>query len=227
MSDEICAADPNDTRCSCYNIINRDCDANPNIPGCKENNEWRDSLVGVIPDNEEFADQKALAVREIQSRYHCNDRACGEDKYLPPEYYDLIAVGRCDFQLNICASDVNVGESINTKYFRDCSINDVEFQDLDSVYVQDVNVQSILGLRTGENAALVAAKNKQLQLELRAKEREADAERQAAAETEQTEQLERIESIEEEYERKKENRKRLMLILLAMAVLIVIVILNV
>ena len=64
MSEEICSANPNDTRCSCYNIINRDCDANPDIPGCKESNAWRDSLVDAIPDKEEFKGQKDIAVRE-------------------------------------------------------------------------------------------------------------------------------------------------------------------
>jgi hypothetical protein len=227
MSEEICSANPNDTRCSCYNIINRDCDANPDIPGCKESNAWRDSLVDAIPDKEEFKGQKDIAVREIQSRYHCGNRACSDDKYLPPEYYDLIDVGRCDFQLNICASDVNVGESIDTKYFRDCSINEVAFQDLDSVYAQDVSVQAILGLRTGENAALIAAKNKKLQLEIRADEREKEAERQASADAGQLARLDAIEEVRQAQQEKKENRNRLILILAAVAILLVLAILNV
>lgn len=224
--EEHCANNPNDNWCSCYNIINRDCEANPTIPGCKENIEWRESLIGVIPDKQEFAQQKELAAREIQSRYHCDDRACGGDKYLPPEYYDLIAVGRCDFQLNICASEVLVGESVNSKYFRDCSINDVNFQDLDAVYAQDQAVQAILGLRTGENAALIAAKNKQLQLELRAADREAEADRQATAEAGYSAQAEAIENARDIYVEKKEKRKRLILILVAAAILIALAVMQ-
>lgn len=220
--EEYCANNPNDSWCSCYNIINRDCEASPNIPGCKENNEWRDQLVGVIPDKAEFAQQKELAIREMQSRYHCENRACSDDKYRPPEYFDLLDVGRCDFKINICASEVIVGDSVNSKYFRDCSINNMEFQDLDAVYAQDQGVQALLGLRTGENAALIAAKNKQLQLELRAAGREAEADRLAAAEAGYSNRLNAIESIEDAYLEKKEKRKRIILILIAIVIILVI-----
>jgi hypothetical protein len=152
---------------------------------------------------------------------------CGDDKYKPPDYQDLVNVGRCDFQLNVCASDVNVGESVNAKYFRDCSINEVEFQDLDSVYAQDQSVQAILGLRTGENAALIAAKNKRLQLQLRAEQREKQAQLDEAREAGDTERVKKLQEILDSYEDKKESKKIMLFIILAIAALLIIAILNI
>jgi len=222
-----CAANPNDPRCSCYNVMYKDCDLNPDIPGCKEGNEWKNSIVNVIPEGEAFDAQRNMASTEIALRYHCGDDVCGDDKYKPPDYQDLVNVGRCDFQLNMCASDVNVGESVNAKYFRDCSINEVEFQDLDSVYAQDQSVQAILGLRTGENAALIAAKNKRLQLQLRAEQREKQAQLDEAREAGDTERVEKLQEILDSYEDKKESKKRMLFIILAIATLLIIAILNI
>jgi hypothetical protein len=226
MSKEICESNPNDPRCSCYNVVMKDCTANPNIPGCKEGNEWKNSLTSVIPGGASFDSARNLINIEAPARYYCEwVGACTDDKYKPPEYNDLLNTGRCTWKLNICASNVNVGESINAKFFRDCSINEVVFTDLDSVYAQDPSVQVLLGLRTGENAALIAAKNKKLQLELRAQGRIEEADRLAKLDEQETIRLEKLDKIRQEIENKNENKKRLLLVLLGAAVLISILIL--
>lgn len=226
IDDAGCEANPMDARCSCYNVLYKDCDANTTIPGCKEAVEWKNSVIDLIPTNSAFDSQRELASREISLRYHCASNVCSSNKYRPPVYQDVEGLGLCNFQLNICASDVNVGESINSKYFRDCSINQMDFVDLDSVYGQDQGVQALLGLRTGENAALIAAKNKQLQLALRAEEREAEANRQAELDAGVTDELNAIQAVSEEYERQKDTKMKFIIIGILFLLLVVVAILN-
>lgn len=226
MSKEICESNPNDPGCSCYNVVMKDCTANPDIPGCKEGNEWKNSLTSVIPEGTSFDSARRIINIEAPERYYCNwVGACTDDKYKPLEYDDLLNTGRCTWKLNMCASDVNVGESINANFFRDCSINEVVFTDLDSVYAQDPNVQVMLGLRTGENAALIAAKNKKLQLELRAQGRIEEADRLAKLDEQETIRLEKLDNIRQDIENKNENKKQLLLVLLGAAILISMLIL--
>ena len=226
MSKEICESNPNDPRCSCYNVVMRDCTTNPDIPGCKEGNEWKNSLTSVIPGGTSFDSARRIINIEAPDRYYCEwVGACTDDKYKPPEYNDLLNTGRCTWKLNMCASNVNVGESINAKFFRDCSINEVVFTYLDSVYAQDPSVQVMLGLRTGENAALIAAKNKKLQLELRAQGRIEEADRLAKLDEQETIRLEKLDKIRQDIENKNENKKRLLLVLLGAAILISMLIL--
>jgi uncharacterized membrane protein (DUF106 family) len=95
------------------------------------------------------------------------------------------------------------------------------------VYAQDQSVQAILGLRTGENAALIAAKNKRLQLQLRAEQREKQAQLDEAREAGDTERVKKLQEILDSYEDKKESKKIMLFIILAIAALLIIAILNI
>lgn len=227
MDEAGCIENPNDPRCSCYNVIFEDCDAKPNLPGCKEGKEWEKTILDSIPDHPKFGTQKALAAREIALRYHCGSDVCGDDKYKPPEYDDYVKLGRCDFKLDLCASDVQVGESINSKYFRDCTINNIKFTDLDSVYAQDQSVQAILGLRTSENASLIAAENKKYKLKLRAKDRRKKAQELADKMARHDEKLKRIEEIGITQQEQADKKRNLMLLGAGAGILLVVGILNV
>jgi len=119
----------------------------------------------------------------------------------------------------MCSSDVDVGESINSRFFRDCTIGEMGFTDLDSVYGLDSSVMYGGEIRTAENAAYVAAKNKQLQLEIRKEDREKEEERQAEQEILEIERLKKLEEIREEYE---ENRnKKILTIAFIIAIIII------
>ena len=227
MSSEICAADANNEDCSCYNIINRDCDAEPDIPGCKENIEWKDEILSAIPDKPAFANQKAMAERELKARYHCGGRACPHDKYRPPEYHELMNIGRCNLKLNICSSNVTTEESIAAKYFRDCSINNIVAENMDSVLALDEGAQALFGMRTAENAAHIAAKNKKLQLAIRANDREAAADRQATKDAGWAAHKDTLEDVKDMHQRDEENKNRILYILIAVGILMTILILNV
>lgn len=224
MDEAGCIENPNDPRCSCYNVILEDCNAKPNLPGCKEGKAWEKQILDVIPDTEKFSAQKSLAARELALRYHCTKDVCGDDKYKPPEYEDYKQLGRCDFNLNICASDVQVGETINSKYFRDCTIRNVDYSDLDAAYDQDPSVQAILGIRTAENASLIASENKKYKLKLRAEERRKKAEEAAIKAALESD---RIQQLEEDVTAQKDKRDTIMTVISGVSILLIIWILNV
>jgi hypothetical protein len=202
-----------------------ECQKTPELPGCKEGAEWKKSILDVIPQNEAFDSQRDLASRELELRYHCGPYVCGEGKYKPPDYQDLVNIGICDFQLDICASDVQVGQSVNSKYFRDCSLNEVKLTDLDAVYGLDPTVMSGEGIRTSENAAYIAARNKLLQLKLRRESRGEEEVYIAKKELEEEKQLKIDDELYEEQQ--KSRRIKLVGILAVVALIILIVILNI
>ncbi len=168
-----------------------------------------------------------MAERELKARYHCGGRACPHDKYRPPEYHDLAAIGRCNIKLNICSSNVTTEESIAAKYFRDCSINNIVAEDMDSVLALDEGAQALFGMRTSENAAYIAAKNKKLQLAIRANDREAAADRQATKDAGWAAHKDTLEDVKDMHQRDEENKNRLLYILIAVGILMTILILNV
>lgn len=224
LSMKFCEENPTDERCSCYNVMYADCEKTPDIPGCKEALAWKKSILDVIPANAAFDSQRELSAREIELRYHCGTEVCSKDKYKPPDYKDLESMGLCNFQLDICSSDVQVGESVNSKYFRDCSLNEMAFTDLDSVYGLDPSVMYGGDIRTAENAAYVAAKNKILQLKLKREQRAKEEEYRAKKELEEEKQL-KIQ--DDKYEEEtKSNRIKLVAALVVAALIILIVILN-
>jgi hypothetical protein len=223
-----CEADPYDPACSCYNVVKDKCTEYPDAPGCAEGNEWLKSLTDVIPAEPEFDSARSILTLEAPQRYHCNwVGACGEGKLKPQEYHDLMNTGRCEWKLNMCSSDVDVGESINSRFFRDCTIGEMGFTDLDSVYGLDSSVMYGGEIRTAENAAYVAAKNKQLQLEIRKEDREKAAERQAEQEILEIDRLKKVEEIREEYE---ENRNKKILtaaFIIAIIIIALVMIFNI
>jgi len=224
LSMKFCEGNPTDERCSCYNVMYADCEKTPDIPGCREANAWKSSILEVVPKNAAFDSQRELASREIDLRRHCGTEVCSKDKYRPPDYKDLENMGLCTFQLDICASDVQVGESMNAKYFRDCSLNETPFIDLDSVYGLDSSVMYGGEIRTAENAAFVAAKNKLLQLKLRREQRAEEEEYRAKEELEREKQIE----IQDEKDDEDTKKKRIMIVvgLAVLALIILVTILN-
>jgi len=223
-----CEANPNDPGCSCYNVVKGKCTENPDIPGCKEGNEWMNRLLEVIPDRSEFDNARRLIEIEAPDRFHCEwVNACGEDKFKPTEYNDLINVGKCTWKTNVCASDVKADSAIDTSFFRDCTITEVGFHDLDSVYAMDPSIQAILGLRTAENSSVVAARNKELKLELRAQDRQAYADAEAMRLAGVDAEVERIQRIGEAQEEKVRKQTQLLMVGVGVSILLVILILNI
>ena len=55
-----------DERCSCYNVIDRDCEEEPNIPGCKEGLKYVEDTLSNIPDT--GGPHKAVARLELMRK---------------------------------------------------------------------------------------------------------------------------------------------------------------
>lgn len=220
LSMKFCEENPTDDRCSCYNVMYADCEKTPDIPGCREANGWKNSILDLVPKNAAFDSQRELASRELDLRRHCGTEVCSGDKYRPPDYKDLQSIGLCSFQLDICASDVQVGETMESKYFRDCSLNETPFIDLDSVYGLDSSVMYGGEIRTAENAAYVAAKNKILQLKLRREQRAEEEEYRAKKELEKEKQ---IEIQDEKYDEDTKKKRIMIVVVLAVLALIILV----
>ena len=91
-----CAANPSDSFCSCYNVMNNVCESNSNAAGCAEKRNKFDKLVAGTPDGQ----------KQVWSGLEkCFGGVCsGAGKYLPPGH-DL----RCNSSVNVCVQNVEVG----------------------------------------------------------------------------------------------------------------------
>ena len=91
-----CAANPSDSFCSCYNVMNDVCKSNSNAAGCTEKRNKFDKLVAGTPDGQ----------KQVWSGLEkCFGGVCsGAGKYLPPGH-DL----RCNSSVNVCVQNVEVG----------------------------------------------------------------------------------------------------------------------
>ena len=91
-----CVANPSDSFCSCYNVMNNVCESNSNAAGCAEKRNKFDKLVAGTPDGQ----------KQVWSGLEkCFGGVCsGAGKYLPPGH-DL----RCNSSVNVCVQNVEVG----------------------------------------------------------------------------------------------------------------------
>ena len=125
VSEAYCANDENkmDERCSCYNVIERNCEEDPTIPGCKEGLKYVEDTLSNIPDT--GGPHKAVARLELMRRLYCPGKVCvGQDKFKPPVIDDLRKYSPCRFNLNICLQNTEVDTAVDTEVFSKCEINE-------------------------------------------------------------------------------------------------------
>lgn len=126
VDEEFCAKEENkmDDRCSCYNVIERDCENERDIPGCKESLEYVDSVMETIPNTQNNM-QRTIAYGQLMQRLYCTNQACaGDDKYKPPTLQDLKQYVPCGFNLNMCVQNTEIDSSLNTEIESECKINE-------------------------------------------------------------------------------------------------------
>lgn len=138
---EFCEQNPTDERCSCYNVVYLDCKKNLQMPGCDKAMEWVETTLEAVPDTQ--GPHKAVARLELMERLHCPARVCvGANKYKPKILDDLRGASPCSFKLDICLQDVNVGGSIDSEVFSECTQNknfigvdpwELEFDDTEQI----------------------------------------------------------------------------------------------
>ena len=125
VDEAFCAQDTNknDERCSCYNVIERDCEMERDIPGCKEAMKYVDDMISNIPDT--GGPHKSVARLELMQRLYCAGRVCvGTNKYKPEIIEDLRKASPCGFNLDICVQNTEIDTAVDTEVFNECKINE-------------------------------------------------------------------------------------------------------
>jgi hypothetical protein len=174
VDEAFCAVDENklDARCSCYNVIERDCETEPDIPGCKESLEYVNSVMDTIPNTENNM-QRTVAYGQLMQRLYCTNQVCaGEDKYKPPVLDELKEFTPCAFNLNMCVQNTEIDTALGTSVDSECKINEnwmgVDPWELD--FAED-EVEDIARLKEEHKDNITL---KKLEIEEAAKQREAE-----------------------------------------------------
>lgn len=152
---EFCKDNINDPRCSCYNVAVRGCDTDPSMVGCAEGKEWAEQVIKGIPISDKYDSQRRVATTELNARLHCAPGVCnGSDKYKPvTELQDLNMTTDCNYQIKICASEVDIGLMTDSTMFVDCQLNEPAKEYVNNMY-QNPNY------RDPKTSAIVAAEQK-------------------------------------------------------------------
>jgi len=152
---EFCKDNINDPRCSCYNVAVRGCDTDPSMAGCTEGREWADQVIKGIPISDKYDSQRKVATTELNARLHCAPGVCnGSDKYKPvTELQDLNMTTDCNYQIKICASEVDIGLMVDSTMFVECNLNEPAKEYVNNMY-QNPNY------RDPKTSAVVAAEQK-------------------------------------------------------------------
>ena len=135
---EFCKDNINDPRCSCYNVVVRGCDTDPSMAGCTEGREWADKVIQGIPISDKYDSQRSVATTELQ---------------------DLNMTTDCNYQIKICASEVDIGLMVDSTMFVECDLNEPAQEYVNNMY-RDPNY------RSPEMSAVVAAQQKIYRQEL-------------------------------------------------------------
>ena len=98
-----------DPWCSCYNVTNGVCDANPTAAGCAKKKQTFDKLVAATPSDQ----QNVWSGMEA-----CFGRVCtGTGIFMPPNVNQ-----NCDKSVNVCIQDIDIGSMTDSNITPVCDI---------------------------------------------------------------------------------------------------------
>jgi len=153
--------------CSCHNVTNGVCDANPTAAGCAKKKETFDKLVDATP-----SDQKDL----WSGMESCFGKVCVGDVFIPAN-----ANQNCDKSVNVCIQDITIGSLADSNMSAACTIN--AGGDGPSVSTPPTSSQESAQSELEEAKAAVARGDAGAQERLDAAEASLDAADDAAGET--------------------------------------------
>ena len=156
-----------DLWCSCHNVTNGVCDANPTAAGCAKKKETFDKLVDATP-----SDQKDL----WSGMESCFGKVCVGDVFIPAN-----ANQNCDKSVNVCIQDITIGSLADSNMSAACTIN--AGGDGPSVSTPPTSSQESAQSELEEAKAAVARGDAGAQERLDAAEASLDAADDAAGET--------------------------------------------
>ena len=110
ISAAFCEANPNDSFCSCYNVLKDKCDptSKTGVKGCAETSAYVD-LRNATPD-----DFKSV----WDGQRKCGSICVGANKYIPPGI-----TNGCKTTIQICAQDINVETASGSDIKASCELN--------------------------------------------------------------------------------------------------------
>ena len=110
ISEAFCEANPNDSFCSCYNVLKDKCDptSKSGVAGCSDTSAYVD-LRNATPD-----DFKSV----WDGQRKCGSICAGANKYIPPNN-----TAGCKTTIQICAQDINVETASGSDIQAKCELN--------------------------------------------------------------------------------------------------------
>ena len=110
ISEAFCEANPNDSFCSCYNVLKDKCDptSKTGVSGCSDTSAYVD-LRNATPD-----DFKNV----WDGQRKCGSICAGANKYIPPNN-----TAGCKTTIQICKQDINVGTASGSDIKASCELN--------------------------------------------------------------------------------------------------------
>ena len=156
-----------DPWCSCHNVTNGVCDANPTAAGCAKKKQTFDKLVDATP-----SDQKDL----WSGMESCFGKVCVGDVFIPAN-----ANQNCDKSVNVCIQDITIGSLADSNMSAACNID--SGGDGPSVSTPPTSSQESAQSELEEAKAAVARGDAGAQERLDAAEASLDAANDAAGET--------------------------------------------
>ena len=110
ISEAFCEANPDDSFCSCYNVLKDKCDptSKTGVAGCSDTSAYVD-LRNATPD-----DFKSV----WDGQRKCGSICAGANKYIPPK-----ADMGCKTTIQICAQDITVGSASGSDIKASCELN--------------------------------------------------------------------------------------------------------
>jgi hypothetical protein len=110
ISEAFCEANPNDSFCSCYNVLKDKCDptSKTGVAGCSDTSAYVD-LRNATPD-----DFKSV----WDGQRKCGSVCAGANKYIPPSH-----TTGCKTTIQICAQEINVETATDSDIKAQCELN--------------------------------------------------------------------------------------------------------
>jgi len=110
ISAAFCEANPNDSFCSCYNVLNDKCanDSKTGVAGCSETGSYVDLRNATPIDFQNVWD----------GQRKCGSVCAGANKYIPPS-----VTNGCKTTIQICAQEINVETATDSEIKAQCELN--------------------------------------------------------------------------------------------------------
>ena len=115
IASKYCDENPDDSWCSCYNVVNEVCDSDLSAAGCEDHNNDSNGVRASVGES---------AWANLKNKPQCNSSVCQtatpKDNFVYKVSQHLM---NCDFDLNVCSQIVNVEAAADSPITASCDID--------------------------------------------------------------------------------------------------------